>query len=452
MPRLGVYFIFTVDIAAIVKAGDPWPALMKIRTDHESRLAAASGLVGAGGNSRTYSSDMRSWMEEAIRKKGKAIWNDSFLMEDAPYVLEPAPFWLNGRQVASGSVLSTEGDKSLSCCLLRSTTFHLYRELVPVYTVEYLIEQPDRESRGMSVDSIITTLNRLESISWLDAKRQMETWLSVDRISEISKVLGDDVIVDVAGLTGDEFKRKARVHKLLVLGDLYRAGGGGVELTTPSRVAAAAVLDRPEIAGMLNTADWYELYRPEYLENLKKKNIGYRSDEVFLTDRKASLIANENFWNTNNSLNEYRLDILLSIEFYMSRLVQCHSLLQYLQKNEVIRDVTNIDPAVALDGVVAAGKSAASLSESLDPARLVDHGFTRLFMLRLRSELGIENILDFIGERIDDATKSVQLRSAVTAESHTASRALKIAQASMWLSGAVLALTVVFGLFGVLGS
>ncbi|MDT0223363.1 hypothetical protein [Gordonia sp. AC31] len=450
VPRLGVYFVFAVDLTLLASERIPWENLARLRTDQEADPTKHDDVSRLGGTEK-FARRVRAWMEQATAKRGKAVWNETFLASDSPFVLDHAPHEYNGRKAAdSRTTLDDDPGSNLSLCKFMSSEFHLYRELVVTYTVEYEIDSRTSANwpSGLDVDRVIDILDNLGKLAWDNCKIQVARW-TAERKDELTAIFGVPVSEDCAVLsTSDDFQRTARTHMLLVLGDLMQES---------ATLSAAQVLDTPEVAGMLNTADWYRLYRPEYLSSLRAKNIGYRSDEVFLTDRKASLIANEKFWDQSNSLNEYRRDILFSIEYYLSRLAQSTSLLRYLQDDETIRGVANVDPNDALQGIISARRHVALLTESIDPARLVDHGFTRLFMQGLRSELGIDRLLKYAADRIDDATTSVTLRSAITAESNTASRALgvaeesrglarsslRVARASMWITIAVLVLTCI---------
>lgn len=186
------------------------------------------------------------------------------------------------------------------------------------------------------------------------------------------------------------------------------------------------VVASSSLAGLLNTASWYRFYDRRYVQSLRRKEIGYRDDEIYISDGASTIISAKGFWDEGagstraaDPLTRYKFDIVLAIQYNVSCLAYCGSTLAYYQSHPDVSDLENSSPLKALPYVIAGRAILAHLDQTLDLALLVDHGFTRAFIERLREELHLDTALTFIRQRVEDASTSVGLKSAVlSAEIH----------------------------------
>ncbi|RPA65846.1 hypothetical protein EF294_03660 [Gordonia oryzae] len=405
---------------------------------------------------RSYSEDMQTWMQQARARRGKAIWNDAFLKEEAPFKIGIDSNLSSGDvSLPTNERLSREATDDLHYARFVSHSMKIYPEGVITYSICYRLVHKvstsidaENSQPPLSTPRAIAILDGLEDVSWLSFKQLVQDWLRGNTVAEgLCKAFSVESEFDCTELQMNDFKRRSRTHKLLVLEAVLRPAIDGEHSDSGfdgwCRVSPEDALLDPSVAGLLNTATWYKEYRPKYLIGLAEKNIGYRIDEIYLTDRKASLVSNAGFWHQDNPLQEYRKDICIVIEYWLAKLVQAHALLRFLQEHRTIREISNVTPSEALDPVVVSKRAVARLRESLDPSRLIDHGFTTAFMMRMRTEMELDTLLRFIDERVDDAATNIALRSAVTAEGVVAQKSLKIGYWTLVFTIIVLIVTLI---------
>jgi hypothetical protein len=450
--RLDVYYVFALEISNLASPGDwqkMWDKLIHMRADVASAKVAFGKFEQLNAVSGIYADDIKSWMRDAERHSGKAIWTNSFLNDEAPFELRISmPLMVDGRPVQGLQRVREQREHDLNRAKFINHSMKLYREGVLTYTAAFHLV-PAEKSNGsppepLTVESSIVVLNKLEGIARGSFEATVKTWLNDHELQSKFRTIFDVKLDLKCDMNSDDFKKRSKAHRLLVLDSFIRpdteAKGGEFEGWT--EVDPQIAIQNHGVAGLLNSADWFRQYRDQYLKVLAEKNIGYRSDEIYVTDRKASLASNKGFWEEDNPLQQYRLDILLSVEYWLARLAQTHAMLSFLQEHKSIREISTKIPAQALDTVVIVKRAVARLHETLDPARLIDHGFTTAFMNRLRQEMGLDTLLSFISERVDDAATGLSLRSAVFAEGVTAKRTLKIAIWTLVFTVIVLVATV----------
>ena len=73
------------------------------------------------------------------------------------------------------------------------------------------------------------------------------------------------------------------------------------------------------IPGILNKSSWFEKYGRRYIRKIKHKNIGYRKDEVYITDKDSSLVILSDYWDDEKPLKEYIKDLMLATEMQLSK-------------------------------------------------------------------------------------------------------------------------------------
>ncbi|WP_088320447.1 hypothetical protein [Kineosporia sp. R_H_3] len=227
-------------------------------------------------------------------------------------------------------------------------------------------------------------------------------------------------------LDDETVRVRSRDHRLIFVEKFYGSEGA---LEVFNRNAKATdfgaagvplrdVLDSPSLAGLLNDASWYAHYDERYLRSLREREIGYREDEIYLTDRKATVVCAEGFWRNGigdrpaDPLTQYRRDLLLATEYNVSRLAYMASLLSYLQDHPSVRNLEDKTPDQALRVIVGLRAVVARVEESLDLTLLVNHGFSRAFIRRQREEMDFDALIRFVRSLVQDATLTVDLRSA----------------------------------------
>jgi hypothetical protein len=256
-------------------------------------------------------------------------------------------------------------------------------------------------------------------------------------------------LVNVDDVRPSLLDHKIKRHSLIFVEHFLDGDGASAsDNHTRTKVNLQEVLESSSLAGLLNAASWYKDYDERYIRSLATKEIGYRNDEIYLSDGKSTVVCSEGFWdegaghaNPADPLTLYKFDIVLAIEFNLARLAYFESLLTYYQSHVDVQNVENANPLSVLSRVVDGRAILSHIEESLDLTLLVDHGFTRVLINRIREELGLDSTLTYIRRRITDASESVSLKSAVEAavENNQIQRVIRV-----W---AIVAVVVAVGLF-----
>lgn len=431
--RLDGSLVFSLDISCLLegeKRKTDWNNLLECRVGgHNATASEFSAIAESNASvSTSYADEIRVRVNGARAAERKQIWTDAFLEFEAPLSLDiPPQMTVRERSIASTKrVEDDEAEDPLHFVKFDKHSMKLYREGIFTYTIDYRVVNSitstkrvagDGSGLPLTVHRAISILREFELVSWEAFHHELKRWLArTDSQDALRSILQIESSIQLHSAI-DDLKKYAKIHRLLFLDAFYRCDPQ--DQSQPfagwSPVSPAQALADVAPAGLLNAADWYEKYRPEYLAQLAGKNIGYRDDELYVTDRKATLISNRAFWVTNDSLREYRRDIVLATEYWTARFTQAHSMLDYLQTHDDFLRLDDGTPADGLDVVVKALRVFARLEESLDPARLLDHGFSRTYVSQLYEEMGFDSILRFIRNRLRDASTGISLRSSVSA-------------------------------------
>jgi hypothetical protein len=183
---------------------------------------------------------------------------------------------------------------------------------------------------------------------------------------------------------------------------------------TSNFVSIKDLQSKYQLLGILNTSVWYTNYGERYIEKVFEKNVGYREDEIYVTDKDSSLILLADYWDPNKSLQYYVYDLVLATEIQIAKLSYLNFILNYMQEDPDSREaLTNITGEKAINIVLQTRKILTLTQESLDINTLILHGFTRSFISRLNEEIDIGNRLESINRRIENISSAIQLKSSI---------------------------------------
>jgi len=444
---LDVNFCFAVDVSVLFGDADKdenWRQLLAHRLGDKStadtgKMTELSSKVSVEVYDAT---NTRNRMGQAKLNHGKAIWTEHFLESESPLRLTLASTLpINGAEIKFGDRVPALPGSDLRFAKFHGHSMNLFREGTLTYTVRFnLVGHPKggSEDEPLNARRAVMILKQLETESWSIFSRLLTTSLSMsDAPSVIEELVGVSKGL-THNISAEILERKAKLHKLLFLQCfLEETPDGWIPILALDAVREA------ELGGLLNTADWFNLYRENYVKSLAAKDIGYRSDEIYITDRKASIASNEGFWDVRDPLHFFRDDLVLAVEYWIVRLSQTHAFLKYMQDHPDIRSIADHSPDKGLDVVVQAMRALARLEESMDPSRIIDHGFSAMFMTRLRQEMGIDPLLAFARDRLSDAITSIGLRSSVQAEKITSGLQVRLTVGLIVVGVATVVVTMV---------
>jgi hypothetical protein len=342
-------------------------------------------------------------MDDATRKGGKAIWQRRYLNQHSPLLYANHTYGLivSGHSTRDGMNLDSSGARYREV-YVESIDYRLTREgiLVATYDVDF-------RDGSYSIPEVIQALARLREDSFAtlyqfikdyfcDSRRLMRIAKAI-KLGLVSTRLDDREIVAEA----------AYYHSLVVVERFVRHLDNG-----PQEVPLEEVVQSRELAGVLNEARWYAQYGDAYCSHVAAKEFGYRADEIYVIERRTSVIVADRCW-LDDPLVQYRHDLRLVIEHHVAAIALLMQQLAFFREYEEVRAIETHEPVSVLPLVLAARANLTLLNESLDFTSLVRHGFSRLFAQQLRHEMEFEHALGALRQRVADMGEAIALKSSV---------------------------------------
>lgn len=458
--RLQIFHVLAIDLADLLAdRTEGWRTLQRVRADDRLFEIAKSAFINHVPGCKESRVDIQQRADNARDLGGKAVWTEQFLDRFAPIILaEPSSISCDLGKVPLRERVNGNADSNLHSVVLEESRLQMFRDGTLVFTLKTSFDERaggDGTRQPASVPSIIERLAELDAVALAAFHDALDDFLRPAQTrdcltAELKNAGYDDIPLASSALSRDVLRRKSGKHTVIVierfyaedvrnLDDLPADGSGVVPLHT--------VLASSSLAGILNTASWFHSYNSRYVSALIDKEIGYRDDEIYITDRKATVVSAAGIWKQSDSLSYYIQDVVLAVEYNIALLTYFASTLGYFQEHQDVRSLERANPLDALKQVTDGRAILSQIVESLDLTILVDHGFTRLFVERLRSELGFEAAVQFIRQRVEDASTGVGLRSSVNAAENTSRQSLKAAlQNRRWaIIGVIVAICLSVG-------
>jgi hypothetical protein len=399
--------IFGIDLADILSSAmDDQRRLQEKRASEQLWTALVDCLVANNSHFGQWVDEadrISHRMESADRKGGKAVWQRRFLSLHSPLLLVNHEYGLlvSGHKTRDGNEIDPSGGRYRSA-FLQDVNYRLTREgvLVATYEVDfraplYEISEVIGELTVLREDSF-TTLQRFVADYFGDQQRRSLLGRATGLSFDVGRVFDKAAIAQAT-----------HFHSLVVVeGFLERTDTGY------GTVPLAQVVNSRELAGILNEAHWYDAYSDAYREHLAAKQFGYRADEIYIIERRTTVIVAARCW-MDDPLVYYRQDLQLVIEHHIAALALLMQQLAFYREYSEIRLIEAHEPVPVLPLVLAARSNLTLLNESLDFTSLVRHGFTRLFAQQLRHEMEFERALDALTQRVANMGEAIDLKSSV---------------------------------------
>lgn len=350
-------------------------------------------------------------MESAERRGGKAIWQRRFLSRHSPLLMinHNHGLLVSGRTLHHRNSLDPSGARYKNA-YLEEVNYRLTREGVLVVTFE-----ADFRGSDYSVLEVITSLSRLREDSFSTLRQFLADYFG-DPWRR--RLLGEASGLTLTGqrvFEKDAVAEATHFHSLVFIeGFQDRSTGATVQLNQ--------VVRSQEIAGILNEAHWYAYYSTDYCNQQADKQFGYRADEIYLIERRTTVIVAERCW-LDDPMVHYHQDLQLLISHHVAAIALLMQQLAFFREYDEVRLIESHDPVPALPLVLAARSNLTLLNESLDFTSLVRHGFSRLFAKRLRQEMEFEHALDALTHRVADMGEAIALKSSVQSANSALQRA-----------------------------
>jgi hypothetical protein len=484
--RVQIFSILAIDIAELVaRPTEDRRILQRLRAEDTLFPSLKASLIGNIRECSDEQEKIKSRMADSLRLGGKAVWTDQFLDRYAPIRL-PAPTNLtqNDRPVTLTHRLSDDRDSPLHFLRFQDHVLKVFRDGTICYTVQTSFEDHLSRSHGGDLRPPATISEAIDRIYALDELLAENFRIALadlirsrdfrDAISEGVQSEGDKLqLMSESKLHASDLRRRSKSHTVIFVEHFFDGERGESirsvtdDAANEARVELRSVVASSSLAGLLNTARWYRYYDHRYIQSLRRKEIGYRDDEIYLSDGDATVISARGFWKEGSAesgladpLSKYKLDIVLAVQYNIALVAYCGSTLSYYQSHPDVSNLENDRPLSALPHVIDGRAILSHLDQSLDLALLVDHGFTRVFIQRLRQELGVSASVSFIRQRVEDGSTSVGLKSAVLSAENTSKESLGAAIENnqiqrtirAWAIIAILVGVMVFGIGQYLGA
>lgn len=398
--------IFTLDIAHLLSLD------LKVRGQLQERRATEEFSRKLRKCFSDNTAGLKNWvderhrissrMEEADRKGGKKVWTQRFLDRHSSLVLlDGESLLLPDGPVGQGMPM-TQANGRFSTARLTAVTYRLAREgvLVATYTADFSGQTHD-------IHDVIKSLAGFRAASYQTFQTFISDYFKNDTRRRLIAESTGLAMRDPADISDDQLRGITLFHSFVLV------EGFAPTSSAPNSITIDNVARSRELAGILNEATWFESYAAQYCQEVGDKQIGYRSDEIYVTDRRTTVVVSERFWTEDDPLVYYRSDLLQVIEHHLTRLALMTQLSEFFGDSSELRPLT-VEPADALPLVLAGRDNVTLLHDSLNYGLLVRHGFTRHFAKQLREEMGFPESLALIEKRVSDLSEAISLKSSVT--------------------------------------
>ena len=193
----------------------------------------------------------------------------------------------------------------------------------------------------------------------------------------------------------DEILTKySNCHCLELLENIYNSSDTVIDLIDLKKDSA--------IPGILNRAPWYSKYGDGYIKYIFDKNLGYRKDEIYITDRSSTIVLLSDYWDEELTIKYYLYDLRLALELEISKysflvfnLFFLNSSLEYEEALSSPTTNKSIKFFKLIRGVLL------KCQDTINNDAIIIHGFTRKFTRKVSNELGLDCLVQEIERRID---------------------------------------------------
>jgi len=424
--RLEIYFLYAIDLGYLLikgKKGRESLQLLRATGAIRSRLVEIfNGTKAEAGPFQNPKIEdiIQDRADQIKTHRGKNIWSDLFFENQIPIRFERiekfSDCWVKdiNEQIDLPSWIRFE-----------KCEFRIFKEGVLVVSYKFSRNETNLDNLTLPVEKVIGDLKVLETITFDSfririIKSIVRTWTSESHLfQQILKLsLRDPKTLD------NTLLRSTVKHSCILLENL-----NGLHNKTSETFDSESLDEATQrlLLGILNRTNWYTKYSKRYITETFMKNVGYRKDEIYLTDKNSTLILLEEYWKSGNPIRWYMEDLILAIQLQIAKQAYLEFFLRYMQSNsysqKILGDLSSDDAGKSSDDVVKSSDDAVKLvlqarnilillQESTDINSLIIHGFTRKFLEKLVIELKMENYLTLIKSRIANIDDAVQLKSA----------------------------------------
>jgi len=336
--RLKISVVFAVDLARfLVPDVGKCRLLQELRATEEFSTLLHRHYTGNDNGLGAWVSEanrIRDHMKTVAVAGGKKVWSHQFVAQYAPLLLlrHENRLVTPERPVPADASLELPG--RYRCGRFCGITYRLAVEGVVAASCEAEFMAED----NYSIREVIDVLESFRE----DAFRTFlhfvqdyfgnETQLGPTKDGELLSLASQE------NISWDELDSMTHVHTLVVIEGFTETSTAG------STVDRDRVVESVELAGILNQASWYQSYARDYCSMIKNKQIGRRSDDIYVIDQRTTVVVSAQYWNTKETIRFYRLDLLRTIEHHLTRFALLSQLLTFSREHEELHPLETKEP------------------------------------------------------------------------------------------------------------
>jgi len=413
--RFKLFFVYAIDLGHLLKGIADIERLQDLRALGELQDELQKVFIGKGvtaGHFRDPILEERFIKDRAkssIRIGGKNIWSELFFEKQAPilFVTESEHYLCENYRVKDGDHVEIRDDKLQNIkVIFKGCKLRMFPDGILSISYEF---DSDFDSKELSVDELIPYLLKLEGMT-LDGYVQnlqliVDNWSDKEHpINKLQLNIRESKEID------DSFVKSSTVkHEFIFVEKLVDKSDDD---RTP--LCVEKITEQYLLLGLLNKAMWYKLYSEKYIKGVFSKNVGYRKDEIYLTDKNSTLVLLSDYWSDNNPLRYYIDDIVLAAQMQVTKIAYLAFFHKYLRLASSSKDVLKDHSTKQAVKLVIRSRSIITLvREIMEIDTLITHGFTRRFVHQLIDERHISQQLEIIDKRIENINNSVNLQTTV---------------------------------------
>lgn len=409
------FFMCAIDLGYLVAEDSDQKQLQKLRS-----LRSVSQIF-LDGNARNdlfinpvfETGELKRRADEAAGKKGKRVWSKLFLDDHAPIIFEErvgekfSDSGVEKNAVYKVDASGTPVQFKYCGCNLRVT-----RSGTLLMTFEFL----NQLKEGIPVGTATYALKALEDEVFLGFKwkidRVLKDWSQPK--SCLSK-LEVTALSDFDSL-GETLRTASMQHLAIFIEGFIDKDGELLPTETDDAIRNQV---GKELLGILNKADWYEKYSKAFVEDTFRKNVGYRRDEIYITDKNVTLVYLKDYWVPGNALELYMPGLVLVIAMQIA----CHAFLHFFQTHIQKKTISplrsrsstwNEEELDSVDLILKSRNILQLAEEALDVSSMISHGFARRVARQLMDERHVHQYLERIRSRTTNLSDAIALKTSVS--------------------------------------
>jgi hypothetical protein len=233
----------------------------------------------------------------------------------------------------------------------------------------------------------------------------------------------------------DTVARFARHHTVLLIEGLQTTDGRPVQ--TPD------LLRGPALIGLLRQTRQAVRYKQELVDGLRKMNVGYKQDEIYITFRGTTVIVLPDHWEPESYLSVYPRELQLIIEYLTAKISYLDVLTYGFEEIEAYSPPElHGETRDLVARVLLLRRVLSLLQESLDVDMLINHYFTRAVVVQFLEQRGATNKLNAVKSRISNLSESLSLIAEFDVTGQSLASSLRQVRVAIWALGVTLMLSL----------